>query len=69
MKSIEIVSSKVDFDWWVNNPDIEILQLDIQGVEGSFRFQECFIAVIYYRKRKKNIFRQLWENMMTSKKK
>ena len=31
------------------NTDIEILQMDLKAVEQSYRFQECFCAVVYYR--------------------
>tara|TARA_R110000744_G_scaffold373668_1_gene485977 strand:- start:383 stop:700 length:318 start_codon:yes stop_codon:yes gene_type:complete len=47
-KKIKMFDSIEMFEEFVNT-DIEILQMDLKAVEQSYRFQECFCAVVYYR--------------------
>jgi hypothetical protein len=49
MKRLKLLSTISEFETFVNNTNIEILQLDIKVVEQSFLFQESFCAAVYYR--------------------
>ena len=49
MKKVKIFSTILDFEKFVNRTDIEVIQIDIKAVEQSSIFQECFVAVVYYK--------------------
>lgn len=36
------------FEEFVNNSNVEVIQVDIKVVEQSFSFQEGFAAIVYY---------------------
>jgi len=39
----------IEFELFVNQTDIEIIQIDIKVVEQSFQFQESFAAIVFYK--------------------
>jgi hypothetical protein len=49
VKRIAIFNKSMEFTAFVNRLDIEIIQLDVKGVEQSFSFQEGFMAVVFYK--------------------
>lgn len=49
VKKVIMFNRMVDFQEFVNRADIEVVQMDIKAVEQSFFFQECFMAVVFYK--------------------
>ena len=47
-KRIRLLTAFDEFEEFVNS-DVDIISLDIKAVEPSFRFQDGFNAVVYYR--------------------
>jgi len=48
MKRIKILGTTKEFEEFVNRSDIEIKQVDVKGLEQNPRFQQGFMAVVYY---------------------
>jgi len=48
MKRIEIAYTTQIFEEIVNRKDVNILQVDVKGVEQNALFQQGFIGIVYY---------------------
>jgi hypothetical protein len=48
MKRVEIAYTPQMFEEIVNRSDINILQIDVKGMEPNALFQQGFIGIIYY---------------------
>ena len=63
MKKVKLFYRINEFEDFVNSPDIEIIQLDIKGMDMSSIFQECFFAVVYYETLQKNTRAKDWNKI------
>jgi len=48
MKKVEIAYTSQMFEEIVNRKDIEIIQVDVKGIEPNALFQQGFIGIVYY---------------------
>ena len=48
MKKVEIAYTSQMFEEIVNRNNIEIIQVDVKGIEPNALFQQGFIGIVYY---------------------
>lgn len=47
-KRVKILYTTEEFENFVNRTDIEIIHIDVRGVEQSYSFQQGFMGVVFY---------------------
>lgn len=48
MKRVAVFNTITQFESFVNDPKVSVIQVTVNSCQQSYNFQECFIGVVYY---------------------
>lgn len=48
MKRVAVFGSIMQFEAFVNDPKVSIIDVKVNSCEQSYNFQDCFIGVVFY---------------------
>lgn len=48
MKRVAVFGKISQFESFVNDPEISVIQVTVNSCQQSYNFQECFIGVVFY---------------------
>jgi hypothetical protein len=48
MKRVAVFGSIAEFESFVNDPKVSVIQVTVNSCQQSYNFQECFIGVVFY---------------------
>jgi hypothetical protein len=48
MKRVAVFGSIAQFEAFVNDPKVSVIDIKVSTCEQSYHFQECFVGVVFY---------------------